>query len=248
MEEIDIEKVKDRIAKLLRMAEDVSSPHEAAIAAQRARSLMDKYQIDASDLNGDFVESMTEERATRDYTNVPTYADFIAVGVAKLNDCHVRRGTGAPNAKAGRYKTYIKFQGFESDVRLCIAMFEYLTKTVDRLCKAHLVSRGITGRYPRDIGEAFKIACASELQFRLEAICTDRDSEIAERSVPGKELVIIHKREKVSAQFGEFKTRTVKVGGLSHNEANVAREAGRNAGRSIELQPRVNANRKALTA
>ena len=38
----EFQKIKERIAKLLAMARDASSPNEAAIAAQRARSLMDK--------------------------------------------------------------------------------------------------------------------------------------------------------------------------------------------------------------
>ena len=43
----NIHKVKDRIAKLsLRMADDAGSPgNEAAIAATRARKLMDQYQL-----------------------------------------------------------------------------------------------------------------------------------------------------------------------------------------------------------
>ncbi|NNK82763.1 MAG: DUF2786 domain-containing protein, partial [Flavobacteriaceae bacterium] len=38
------EKIVTRIENLLRMAEDSSSPNEAAIAAVRAKKLMDKYQ------------------------------------------------------------------------------------------------------------------------------------------------------------------------------------------------------------
>ncbi len=40
----------ERVRKLLSMAVDTSSPHEAAIAASRARKLMDKHQIDLADL------------------------------------------------------------------------------------------------------------------------------------------------------------------------------------------------------
>ena len=39
------EKIIERIKKLLRLAEDNSSPNEAMIAAKRARSLMDQHQI-----------------------------------------------------------------------------------------------------------------------------------------------------------------------------------------------------------
>jgi hypothetical protein len=56
MENVDLEKIKDRIAKLLRMSQDASSPNEAAIAAGRARALMDKYQIEAFDANNQVKE------------------------------------------------------------------------------------------------------------------------------------------------------------------------------------------------
>lgn len=46
----DIEKILETIRKLLRMAGDAGSPNEAAIAAGRARKLMDKYRVSLSDL------------------------------------------------------------------------------------------------------------------------------------------------------------------------------------------------------
>ena len=54
-------KIMERIQNLLRMAEDTSSPNEAAIAARRAEALMRKHQLTQVDvmvknLDGDSVE------------------------------------------------------------------------------------------------------------------------------------------------------------------------------------------------
>ena len=46
---VDQEKIKTRYRRLLAMSGDVNSPHEAAIAARRAASLMRKYDFDETD-------------------------------------------------------------------------------------------------------------------------------------------------------------------------------------------------------
>ncbi len=46
---VDLEKIKTRYRRLLAMSGDVNSPHEAAIAARRAASLMRKYDFDEAD-------------------------------------------------------------------------------------------------------------------------------------------------------------------------------------------------------
>ena len=43
-------KIMERVRKLLAMAKDATSPHEAAIAARRARSLMDKHQLEEHEM------------------------------------------------------------------------------------------------------------------------------------------------------------------------------------------------------
>ena len=47
---VEMAKIQDRVQKLLNMAKDASSPNEAMIAMERARRLMDKYQIEETDL------------------------------------------------------------------------------------------------------------------------------------------------------------------------------------------------------
>ena len=83
----DMEKIKDRIAKLLNMANDASSPEEAALAAKRARALMDKYQLDQLDIEGRLTEAFGEQQATRFFAALTQYMSFLATCIAQYNDC-----------------------------------------------------------------------------------------------------------------------------------------------------------------
>lgn len=239
----DIDKIKDRIAKLLRMAADNTSPHEAAIAASRARSLMDKYQIDAAQIAGDVKEEFGTQRASRDYTNVPTYMNILSVAVAQFNDCQsVTDWNYGEHNKIKKTRRFIVFRGYKNDADLALAMFTYLINTIDKLCKQHLLDQGITGRYPRDIGEAFKIACSSELCRRIRALTQERnESALADNAAqPGTGLAIIKKVEEVDDHFGGAKyTKSKSYGRLSDGTRD-AREAGAREGRKIEIQRSVN--------
>src|SRR5271165_781011 len=90
MENVDLEKIKDRVAKLLRMAADCASPNEAAIAAGRARALMDKYQIEAFDANNHVKDTFGVGVGSGYFKKLPTYMVALAVAVAKYNDCQGR--------------------------------------------------------------------------------------------------------------------------------------------------------------
>jgi hypothetical protein len=243
----NIEKVKERIAKLLRMAKDSGSPNEAAIAASRARSLMDKYQISEADVSGDINDTFGEERATRNYTAIPTYMNILSVAVALLNDCNVSikwDDAAAPTGNQPRGRRFIIFRGYSNDSALALAMFKSLISCIDALCKSHLVSSGYAGRYPRDIGEAFKISCAQEVVARINAIAAERNAlaEAAQAAAPGTGLAIIQKRESVEAQFGAQRTKQVKIRSACDEATAKAREAGSREGKLMEIQPKLNPN------
>lgn len=111
----------DRIRKLLAMAADASSPNEAAIAAGRARKLMDKHQIEASDL-GEPSKFATADAGQR-YKFMPVWKNTLAVSVARFNDC-----------KASLEYGQIRFQGHDADVQIAVTMYEFLTDSIARLC------------------------------------------------------------------------------------------------------------------
>ena len=80
----NLEKVKDRIAKLLAKANNNSNEHEAEIAASRARALMDKYQLDEMDISAHAgVDLFGVEISDEVYAYIPRWKDWLGVITAK---------------------------------------------------------------------------------------------------------------------------------------------------------------------
>jgi len=176
----DLDKIKDRIAKLLRMAADASSPNEAAIAAERARNLMDKHQLDEFDIGNRIEEDFATGPATRFYAAVPQYMNIFAVQVAEYNDCQSRFEFGDVTYKKKATDLLqrgkrIMFMGYKSDVELAIQMFNRLNEAVNRLCKEYMNGIGMTA-YSVRIGWQFKIGAFQSIGTRLREMTVERDA------------------------------------------------------------------------
>lgn len=146
----ELDKIKDRIAKLLRMAADASSPNEAAIAAQRARALMDKHQLDEFDVGNRMAEEFMAAAASRYFSAVPMYLSTFSVALAKYNDCQAKFERGEMdyrmNHKSSNAKTQgkrIMFMGYKSDVELAVQIMDRIVEAVNRLCKEWMNSKGM---------------------------------------------------------------------------------------------------------
>lgn len=233
----NLDKIKDRIAKLLRMAEDASSPNEAAIAANRARKLMDQYQLDAMDIGNGFEEEFAHEHATRYFAAIPQYLSIFAAAVGKFNDCQAVFGGGVVTFKkkasdAKQWGKRIEFKGYKSDVQLAIQMYNTLEEAVNRLCKEYMRSQGLTA-YSVRIGGQFKLGAFMEIGYRLSAMTVERDKLTS--TVTGTSLVVV-KSKNVDEHFGEVKYRKANVKEVKEYDDQAARQAGVRAGRVIEIQ------------
>lgn len=233
----DLDSIKDRIAKLLRMAADASSPNEAAIAAERARKLMDKHQLDEFDIGNRIAEEFSNEAVTRFYAAVPKYLDIFAVQVAKYNDCQARCEAGYVTHKKrpGDKKQVgrrIIFLGYKSDVELAKNMFDTLCEAVNKLCKEFMTEKGLTA-YSVRIGSQFKLGAFMEIGNRLRQMTVERD---ALTSSNGTALVVI-KKAGVDAEFGETNYKKVNLREANENDEleAEARETGRKVGATIKI-------------
>jgi hypothetical protein len=231
----DLGKIKDRIAKLLRMAADSSSPNEAAIAAQRARALMDKYQLDLMDINQDQKEAFISSAAGRFYAAIPEYMNWFATAVAKYNDCqHVFEfGKVDYKKRPGDAKKWGKrstFRGYESDVQLAIQMFQQLNEAVNRLCKVWMDEKGYTS-YSVRVGGQFKHGAFQIIADRLSEMTKERDALV---SSTGTALVVV-KQQAVSEYFGSVDYKRLKKRELQEADDFEARRAGHVAGRTVEI-------------
>lgn len=182
----DLSKIKERIAKLLSMAEDSASPEEAAIAAKRARSLMDKHQLERWQIEKKISDPIIKRAATRVYAAIPQHMSFLATAVAKYNDCQavfewgqvtykmqskINQNDGRPANTQGKM---VVFRGYESDVLMAIEMFQRLCDACDHQCKTYLTGLGYR-KYPVKVGSAFKQAFTSSVTARLGEFTKERD-------------------------------------------------------------------------
>lgn len=183
------EKAIERARKLMSMAADSSSPNEAAIAARRARAIIDKYQIDMTDLKER--SEFGERSAGGQRKRVPRWEQWLSIDIARLNDCIV---------DFDRRKQFI-FKGFDEDAIVSRFMFTYITENCRRECKKYIEknSYGCRG--------SFKTGYAIAVKEKIKEISETRRQELAEGT--GKSLIVI-KKDLVNRRFGEAEYRSTR--------------------------------------
>jgi hypothetical protein len=232
------EVILERIRRLLDMAADTSSPHEASIAAGRARKLMDQYQVDMSDLKKQ--SGFGYQYAGPAYRFMPVWRDILAVAIGKLNDCRVSRHTRGEKTAKGSYTYRVMYQGYESDVAVCVAMYDYLTQTIERLCKKYMHEIGHGSHYIARIGDAYKKECAHTLCQRLQKITEERQAEV--KMSDGRSLVVF-KMAEVEAEFGKAEYVNKDLVTRKDAETYAAQRRGREDGEKISLAQQVDGPR-----
>jgi hypothetical protein len=219
----EMDRVLNRLRKMLAMANDKANIHESAVAAAMAEKLMRKYQIEMADvLAGD--EGFTARDVNEEFewcgNGDDAWKGWIAIGVAKLNECEVTfRGHKIS-------KGYL-FIGIGPDPAVAAEMFKYLTRETSRLCKmAKLPNRGAMN--------SFMKGCGSELADRLKELREQRQAEF-QASAGGKALVI-HKQALMEAAGWKV---TYRTGGKMHTSDWSAFNSGRAAGAGINLNDQI---------
>lgn len=227
-------KIIERVRQLLAMAADTSSPHEAAIAAGRARKLMDAHQIALEDLK-DESTGFGYQKVDKAYRFMPAWKDILAVAIGKFNDCRTIKSHEWKVQGSKSYAYRLMFQGFEHDVAVAAAMYDYLTSTVDRLCAAYMKSLNL-GQPLTKISDAYKKEAARTLSFRLRMMQKKREEQVKTSS--GTSLVLF-KMAQVEAEFGkaEYKTKSL----VTRKEAVVyqAQAKGRKDAEDINLNTQI---------
>jgi Protein of unknown function (DUF2786) len=224
----ELDKIKVRIAKLLRMSQDSSSPEEAAIAAGRARALMDKHQLDAMDI-GENKEEFGTATGTPFLKDIPNYMSTLAVAVAKYNDCQAKYEFGQHAVRSHERGQAVLFMGYVSDVNMAVEMFKRLTNAINRLCKEYLKEQGYA-EYNPALGGQFKTGASIAIISKLNQMTRERD---ALTSSGGTSLVVC-KTKAVNERFGVVKYSSVKERRLTREEQD-AREVGHVRGTRVEV-------------
>jgi hypothetical protein len=231
----NLAKIKDRIAKLLRLAADSASPNEAAIAAGRARKLMDEYQLDQFDISA---QRLTEEfgtmSATGYYSAIPQYMSRLAVSVAKYNDCQAKYVYDTHSVHKHKNGQAVQFLGFKTDVEVAVDMYKRLLSAIDRLCKEYLVAKGYATYDPK-VGGQYKLGAASAIIATVWSMTAERN--LLKSEVTGTSLVLA-KSKAVDNYFGAAQYQNTKERRQSDAEMRAYRQ-GVVDGTKVEVNRRL---------
>lgn len=198
---MNIDKIRERIKKLLKLSSDTSSPEEAAIAADRAARLMRKHQIDHAEVVFDDLndaDQIVMMKHPTGYRNVPGWLDSLAVSVAKSVDTHVSRAYN-PIMGTTDYRLY----GYEPDVELAQWLLTYLFKQIQQISAKHRATVKGEPQYemsPRSYMFSYRCGLSRGIRDKLAEVYKDGEEAVSDT---GRALVVA-KTNAIEAKFGSF--------------------------------------------
>jgi Protein of unknown function (DUF2786) len=138
LERADLEKIGERVRKLLRLAERGGTPEEAAAAAAKAQQLLAAYNLDMATVGGESGEDgRREEQKVRG--GMYKYEQELWEAVAELNFClylKSRYRHPRPDLPRGyRMSFQHRVIGRTVNARATISMAQYLQQTCERLSR-----------------------------------------------------------------------------------------------------------------
>ena len=223
----DVNKIVDRVRKLLAMSEDTSSPHEAAIAAKRAASLMQKYNLDNANIlistltDDDIVENTIESAQGK---RIPRWIMLLLVPVANLHDCKVRYVYQGTN----HLKTP-QFIGTTEDAMVAGYVFEFLVRELKWLAKLYQPLNKLLKGGAKGMND-FKDGAGSEVRKMLKSITVDKS--VAERQAAGGTGLVVCKQQLIESRYSIKYSKS-----SSHTYRNSdARQSGERAGAKVSIR------------
>ena len=224
------DKVLDRIRKLLAMAGDTSSPHEAAIAAKRARSMMDKHQVSEVDLTTMSASDMGHSDLELKQKTNNLFTSVLSVAVATYNDCQVKYVQAGPYLNA-------RFEGMLVDSVCAIELFKYLRDEAYSQAE-----RFHTGRKDR---HAYRVGFSSGVASQVREMMKERETINIEAGPQIGTSLVVCKMQLVHKHFKPVKYTN---SASSYSGSASAQQQGFQAGRKAGLNRQVSgSSSKALS-
>lgn len=242
-----LEKIKTRIQKLLALAQDTSSPHEAAIAAQRVQKLMAKFNLEMADVIAEELQDednlVQVDRAFK-YKRTPSYIGKIEVAIARAFNCEVR---GRWQMHNGIEYDVTEIYGYKTDVEIVKHLCDYICGQLDAMAKRVKVPEqyrqyGYTRRYMSDWRKgATKEICRKIRDFYGADDHQNDSMEEASSGAASTNLVAL-KKDAIRRKFGEFEY----CSGTTHYYTREGMVAGGQAASMIDVNQKIQNTVKAL--
>jgi hypothetical protein len=158
MSDAALERIVERVQKLLALGRRGGTEAEAASAMAKAQELLAAHNLDMAAVEGQVAGSARREKSAQN-GGMYVYQRHLWSEVARLNFClHFRRHLLEPDGGANarkRWKNKHMIVGRTVNVRATIAMGEYLEAVIDRLCRERLQTRSGAGVTPGELNSQF---------------------------------------------------------------------------------------------
>ena len=201
MKTFDREKILKKIQKCLAIASDKCSMEESAVAAGQARKLMDKYNLDYTEvIEKDLLSNkscLTEDHLTKWYRKRwPSWITDLAYVVAKNFDCEVRFSRYKDNGRC------INIYGYKTDVKACAWTFQFLTERIFSLSEDYWKERKkFTDKTSQSVKKAFYMGFCDAIKETFRELNENRNREVTKT---GTDLVCL-KKSMIEQEFGKFR-------------------------------------------
>jgi len=219
-----------KIRKLLALAQS-GNPHEAALAASRARELMVTYAIEEAQLLPQDREPIATEGLNLDTLRVPHWEALLCYILAPSFFCRSFYTRGSDIYVVGR----------KSDREALIATFWYLRNEIKRMsANAWAQQPSYTTVHGKTWKTGFNEGCVRTIKERLGQ---DQAALVADNS--GTALVLIQRQKETDEWVEENMKLRTSMARRTVNPSGYG--AGRQAGHALDLSKRAGAS-KALAA
>lgn len=244
---MQLDKIKARINKLLAMAQDSSSPHEAAIAAERVQKLMAKFNLEMADV---IAEELQDEdnlvQADREfkYRRTPRYIGQIEVAIARAFNCEVKSRW---QMHKGVEYDVTEIYGYKTDVEVVKSLCHYICEQLESMAKRvnvpeHYRQHGYTRRYMAD----WRKGATREICRKIKSFYGAGEAQ--QQSQPGNPVanpstnLTLLKKEAIRRKFGEFEYSS----GASYVYTRDGLAAGGQAASAIDINRKIAGGAQAL--
>lgn len=199
----DLNKIVERIRALLRMSADVSSEHEAGIAAERATRLMKKHNLEMADVIAEDIRNHDSSITDEDLSDLsykrgfPSWVSRLAVLISRTFDCEVKFRRTTDN------RLVLRIHGYKSDIEVARYVFMFLVERIQHFAWERWEREYLTHEANGHSGTTWKREYMSGMVDGL----VNRIKEVfgkTEQTSSSTALVVL-KSDMIKSKYGVFK-------------------------------------------
>ena len=237
-------KVIDKIRKLLALAQSPNE-NEAAIAAAKAQELMAEYEFTEVDL---IHREINEQKFDTGRLAIPKWKMDLARFIASAYGCRWYYNTGycfdrgLPDELKSNGQ--ITFYGPELDVEIALYVYEFCSKTVERMTveymKSTKTSKPNTGQRVKE-RNSYQLGLARSLGKKIDDFAGENriknETKSNQQGMTGKDLMII-KRDALKKYADSLSLKS--GGGSKQTLSSEGYNQGQQDGKNIQIRTAVN--------